>query len=295
MLGHKLLQIFANDFQTAATVRSNSAASEISDIISEKQVYTNVDAEDFQTVDGVIEKTQPDVIVNCIGIIKQLASSASVVKTLRVNSIFPHLLSESARKHNARLITVGTDCVFKGTRGGYVEADVPDAEDLYGKSKNLGELAAENCLTIRTSIIGRELSTAHSLAEWFLSKRGKEVEGFSRAVFSGFPTIVLADIIKNLIENHPRLSGLYHVSSEPINKYDLLCLLRDAYKADVRIKRKEEFEIDRSLDSSRFRAATGYSPPMWAEMVEKMAADPLPYEAIRKHSAAKVKGQNFSR
>ncbi|MBV9959025.1 MAG: SDR family NAD(P)-dependent oxidoreductase, partial [Acidobacteria bacterium] len=154
------------------------------------------------------------------------------------------------------------------------------------RTKYLGEAKGEGSLTLRTSIIGRELGTAHSLVEWFLSNRGGKVKGFQHAIYSGFPTIVMADIIADLIERHKDLSGLYHVSSEPINKYELLRLMREAYRVEIEIEPETEFRIDRSLDSQKFRAATGFTPDTWPQMIERMAADPTPYEEWRRESVS---------
>jgi dTDP-4-dehydrorhamnose reductase len=163
----------------------------------------------------------------------------------------------------------------------YTEDDAPDADDLYGRSKLLGEVGGPNCLTLRTSLVGRELGTTHRLVEWFLSNRGGCVRGYTGAIFSGFPTLILADIIADVIERHPDLSGICHVSSEPISKYQLLCLLRDAYGVPIEIEPSPNVTVDRSLDSTRFRAATRYVPPSWVNMVQAMDSDPTPYEAWR--------------
>lgn len=191
-------------------------------------------------------------------------------------------MAETAEKINARLINISTDCVFDGEKGFYKEEDISNATDVYGKSKNLGEVMGENCLTLRTSIIGRELQTSHSLVEWFLSNRGKSVKGFLNAIYSGFPTIILADIIADLIENHRNLSGLYHVSAEPINKFELLELINEAYQTDIEIEPFADFKIDRSLDSTKFRNETGFNPLSWREMIKIMADDPTPYDEWRK-------------
>lgn len=281
MLGHKLVEVLQRRFTVCATFRTNFADYESFGIFDSEKVICDIDVEDFDTVRNVFNIFEPDVVINAVGIIKQLSISKDVIKTLKINSIFPHQLVQLAQESNVRLITVGTDCVFSGRKGNYTETDVSDAEDLYGKSKNLGEISAPNCLTLRTSIIGRELRTAHSLVEWFLSNRGGKVKGFTEAVFSGFPTVVLADIISDLIENHKNLQGLYHVSSEPISKFDLLCLLKKFYKVPVEIEPSEDFKIDRSLDSTRFRAATKFKPPGWENMVEKMVRDPTPYDSFR--------------
>ena len=201
---------------------------------------------------------------------------------MTVNSIFPHRLAELAAYAGFRLVCISTDCVFDGVKGNYSENDTPNAADLYGKSKDLGEVISGNAITLRTSIIGRELQSSHSLVEWFLSNRKGAVKGFVNAIYSGFPTIVLADIIKSLIFDFPEIRGLYHVSSDPINKFDLLSLLNETYQTNITIESDEEFKIDRSLDSSRFRGLTGWKPSAWNEMIIQMADEPTPYELWRK-------------
>jgi len=278
MLGHKLVQTLGGKFELWTTLRTDFGRYEDIGIFDEQKVFENIDVEDFTAVKRVIQDLNPAVIINAIGIIKQLPSAKNVIATLTVNSIFPHRLAEISSQTGARLITFSTDCVFNGKRGRYTETDVSNTEDLYGKSKNLGEVTTENCLTIRTSIIGRELNTAHSLIEWFLSNEGKSVRGFTKAIYTGFPTLIMAEMIGDLIENYPQLQGLYHVSSEPISKYDLLNLVKDAYRIDVEIVPDNDFEIDRSLDSTRFREATGFQPSSWRDMINKMAADNALYK-----------------
>jgi dTDP-4-dehydrorhamnose reductase len=281
MLGHKIVGELQKKFEVWATYRNGFNKYESLSFFDRDKSLSNVDAESLESIENAVNTVQPDILINAVGIIKQMPSSKNLIKTLNVNSIFPHRLAELARRGNSRLITISTDCVFDGKKGGYTEEDVSNAEDLYGKSKNLGEVIADNCLTLRTSIIGRELETEHSLVEWFLAQNGKKVRGFVNAIYSGFPTIVLSEIISDLIKNHPSLSGLYHVSSEPINKYDLLCLIRDEFGLDVEIERFEDFRIDRSLNSEKFRQATGFEPQSWKEMIRKLARDPFPYERVR--------------
>ncbi|HEX9961405.1 MAG TPA: SDR family oxidoreductase [Pyrinomonadaceae bacterium] len=287
MLGHKLVQQWRDKFEVYSTVRSDFSRYENVGLSHKDKVICRVEVDDIESVRNAVKISQPDVIVNCVGIIKQLPTSKNVIRTLTVNSIFPHRLAEIANESKARLITISTDCVFNGKKGNYKEEDVSDAEDVYGKSKNLGEINSENCLTIRTSIIGRELETAHSLVEWFLSNRGGKVRGFTNAIYSGFPTVVLAEIIAGLIVGHKNLSGLYHVSSEPIDKYRLLCLIRDAFNADIEVEPFDDFRIDRSLDSTKFREATGFVPESWEAMIKKMAGDSFPYEEVRKQLITK--------
>jgi dTDP-4-dehydrorhamnose reductase len=224
-------------------------------------------------------------VINAVGIIKQLPTSKDVLTTLEINSIFPQRLARIAQKHKFRLINISTDCVFSGKKGHYIEEDFADAEDLYGKSKFLGEVYGKNCLTLRTSIIGRELASEHSLIEWFLSNTGGKVKGYKNAVYSGFPTIFLAEIIADLMKNYQEIEGLFHISSEPINKFELLCLVKEKYNSDIEITPFEDFYIDRSLDSTKFRNLTGFMPHTWEVMIDRMADDPTPYEKWRNQTS----------
>ncbi|MEP6705428.1 MAG: SDR family oxidoreductase [Acidobacteriota bacterium] len=273
MLGHKLMLVLGRDHEVYGTLREESVRFLPDGLFDGQNMIAGISVEDPDSIRRAVIESKPDVVINAIGIIKQLPNSKNVIDTLTVNSIFPHHLSELGNEMGFRLITISTDCVFSGERGNYSESDIPDATDLYGKSKNLGEIVGSNCLTLRTSIIGHELGSAHSLLDWFLSNRGGKVKGYANAIYSGFPTIVFAAIIDNLIGSHPQLSGLYHVSSDPINKFELLTLVNDAYAADVTIERDETFKIDRSLDSTRFRAETGFNPASWKSMITAMADD----------------------
>lgn len=282
MLGHKLVQVFSEVFDVWTTIRSEFAPYEKIGLFKPDQTFELLDAENFGTFEDVISKIKPEVIVNAIGIIKQLPTAKDTIKVLNINSIFPHKLAIAAKQYKARLITFSTDCVFSGAKGNYGEDDLPDAEDLYGKSKHLGEVVEENCLTIRTSIIGREIGSSNSLLEWFIKNRGGTVKGFKRAIFTGFPTFILAQICVDLIQRHPELQGVYHVSSDPISKFELLNLINKEFKLDIRVEPEKGFQIDRSLNSARFRHVTGFTPLRWEEMVNIMAGDPTPYENWRK-------------
>ena len=273
MLGHKLAQRWASRFEVHGTLRGDVSENLGASDIRADRVYGRVDVRDEERVRYVVREAAPDVIVNAAGIVKQAPQLTNLAETLEVNSIFPHRLAAMAVDVGARLISFSTDCVFTGVRGLYAETDAPDALDLYGLSKRFGEVTDANCLTIRTSILGPEIGTSQGLLEWFLSNEGGTVKGYRRAVFSGFPTVVMADIIGDVIERFPNLSGLYHVSSAQINKFTLLSLICDAYRAHIGIQEDDMTVIDRSLDSSRFRAVTGFVPRPWPEMIAAMAAD----------------------
>lgn len=282
MLGHKLYQQLRSRFEVVGTIRSSFDSISRFDLFEENSIIENVDVLNIESVRRAIEKIKPHVVINAAGVVKQDPASEDVVRTLSINSVFPQHLGELSQHFGFRLITISTDCVFSGAKGNYTEADIADASDLYGISKFLGEVRRNNCLTIRTSIIGREITEDHSLVEWFLSNRGKAVYGYVNAIYSGFPTFVFSEIISTIIFDHPKLCGVYHVSSDPINKCELLSLLNKNYGAGVMIEPYEDFVIDRSLDSSAFGHATGFSPLPWEQMIVQMAADPTPYEEWKK-------------
>jgi dTDP-4-dehydrorhamnose reductase len=282
MLGHKLVQRLSGQFEVWTTIRNSFDSVSAFGIYDRERTLESINVEDVTGLRRMIETVRPAAVINAVGVIKQLDSSKDVITTLTINSILPHRLHQLSSEFGFRLILISTDCVFNGEKGNYSEDDRPNATDLYGISKYLGEVAADSCLTIRSSIIGRELRSAHSLVEWFLSNRGKTVKGFVNAIYSGFPTIVFADIIADLLLKHPQLNGIYHISSEPIDKLRLLSLVNESFDAGVKIEPYQDFVIDRSLDSTRFREKTGFSPLPWEDMISQMAADPTPYEQWRR-------------
>lgn len=281
MLGHKLYQRLTSRFEVAATIRGDFSTIERYGFFDRSNIVENVDVREKSSVERAISEIRPDVVINAVGVIKQLPSAKDVITTLEINAIFPHRLAEFGAEYGFRTISISTDCVFDGVKGNYTETDIPNATDLYGKSKALGELTGDNCLTLRTSIIGRELGTSHSLVDWFLSNRGGSVKGFTKAIYSGFPTVVFADIIGDLVATRPELSGLYQVASEPINKFDLLKLVNDAYDAKIEIVPETDFTIDRSLNAAKFNELTGFRPDPWPELIAKMAADETDYDSFK--------------
>ena len=282
MLGHKLVQQLSDRFEIYTTLRRSFETIEKYRLIQRERTIESVNVNSDADLARAFDRSRPDVVINAVGVIKQMPASTDVITTLKVNSILPHRLRQMSTEYGFRLILVSTDCVFAGDKGNYSEEDKADALDVYGSSKRLGEVIADRCLTIRTSIIGRELLTNHSLIEWFLSNRGGRIKGFTRAIYSGFPTVVFADIISDLLTKHPDLEGLYHISSEPIDKFRLLSMVNRVYKAGIEIEPDESLVIDRSLDSSRFRAATDFVPSDWETMIDRMKSDPTPYDRWRK-------------
>lgn len=296
MLGHKLFQrLRASHAQTACTIRDTLASSPLSriDLFRHGGVIDGIDASDFAAIQDLIAQEKPSVVVNCIGVVKQRAQAKQSIPSIEINALLPHRLAESCRRAGARLIHFSTDCVFSGRRGNYTEDDVSDAEDLYGRTKYLGELVCGGALTLRTSIIGRELRHDESLLEWFLrenrlvragatcseGRRDPEsVRGFTRAIYAGVTTNYLARVVESLIDEHPHLSGLYQVAAQPISKFDLLRLLREAYRLDIEITPDSSLFCDRSMKGDKFARATGLVAPSWPELVDELAGDDTPYD-----------------
>jgi dTDP-4-dehydrorhamnose reductase len=281
MLGHKLCRLYRHRFDTWATVRGGAAELAHRDILDRQHLIEGVDASNFDGIVRAVADTHPDVVINCIGIIKQLRQAKDPITSLTINSLFPHRLAALCQASGARLIHISTDCVFSGRKGAYTESDPSDAEDLYGRTKFLGEVSVTGCLTMRTSIIGREIKTSNGLIEWFLGNRGGTVRGFRRALYTGFTTDALAGVIAEVVERHPDLSGQYNVSSDPISKFDLLQLTNRVYSLGIAIEPDDDFICDRSLDSSRFRQATGFHPPAWPDMIQEMFTDSTFYDTWR--------------
>ena len=237
-----------------------------------QQLILGIDANDISSLQHAIETVRPDVVINCVGLIKQNNISKHYIDAVRINSLLPHELADISNQINAKLIHFSTDCVFTGDLGLYNENSLPDACDLYGKSKCLGEVNYGKHLTLRTSIIGHELSSAVSLVDWFLSQ-GENTKGFSKAVFSGLPTCYIAKLLVKYILPNPEVAGLLHLSVDPIDKYTLLKLIAAQYQKQVTIAESQELVIDRSLNSDKFRQLTQFRPPSWSELVEYMHAD----------------------
>lgn len=279
MIGHKAWQALKDDLDVFLTVRGNFTELQKYDIFDSKRAICNIDVLEFPLMEKTVRRLRPNVILNCIGIIKQKEEAKDFIKNIEINSLFPHKLSKLCDNINARLIHLSTDCVFSGKKGNYTEHDYPDPIDLYGRTKLLGEVLNGKALTLRTSIIGHELKTRYSLVEWFLSQKGKIVKGYTKAIFSGFPTIIFCEILKDIIIKHKNLRGLYHVASEPIDKYSLLCLIKSTYNLDVQIKKYNTFIYDRSLNCDAFKKATGFKPISWDKMIRRMKQDSIIYKS----------------
>lgn len=270
MLGHEVVRALVTSGHDALAITRKPPEGPAVQALAGVPTISGVDVRQENSVIAALAGAAADAVVNCVGIVKQRREAKDAWESIRVNSLFPHELSALCRMAGARLVHVSTDCVFSGRDGSYTEDDVPDPVDLYGRTKLLGEVDEEGALTLRTSIVGLELGRHESLVEWFLSQRGP-VRGWNRALYSGVTTFELGRLLVRIVEEFPALHGLWHVSAAPIDKYTLLCRLRDALHLDTSIEPDERVILDRTLDSSRFRAATDWRAPSWDFMLAELA------------------------
>ena len=269
MLGHQLLKHLQARHDVKVTLRQDLGAYAQFDMFSKENVYDAVDIRSLDRLIEVMADFRPEAVINAVGIVKQRADAKESIPSLEINALLPHRLAVLCKGIGARLIHLSTDCIFSGKKGSYLESDPSDAGDLYGKTKYLGEVHEANSLTLRTSIIGRELARHTSLLDWFLAQTGT-VKGFTKAIYTGFTTLEMSRIIEKMLLEYPDASGVYQVSSDPINKYELLLLIREKLGLDIEIIPDDVFCCDRSLDSTRFRAEFNYSPPAWPAMIEEL-------------------------
>lgn len=272
MIGNAVMRALSEkkEWRVFGSVRNEDAKRFFSPMIGEN-IMTTMGLEQSDGISEILNLTRPNVVINCAGLTKHKTKVEDPLVSIPINTLLPHRLASLCTLIGARLIHVSTDCVFSGLKGKYTENDSTDAVDVYGKSKALGEVDSPHVITLRTSTIGHEFQSNHGLLEWFLSQEDS-CKGFVRAVFSGMPSIVFAQVIRDVIIPQKSLSGLYHVGADPINKFDLLQLISRIYKKDINILRDEKLVIDRSLDSTKLKLATGYIAPEWPEMIKLMLA-----------------------
>jgi dTDP-4-dehydrorhamnose reductase len=271
MLGHQLLDSWQARHDVRVTLRRNLAEYRELEMFHAGNSFDGIDVLDLEALRRVLDRFQPEAVINAIGLIKQQKAAKEALPSLEINAVFPHRLRLLCQEIGARLIHISTDCVFNGRRGMYSESDQSDAEDIYGMTKYLGEVGEAPAITLRSSIIGLELTRKKSLVEWFLAQSG-QIRGFTRAIYTGLTTIEMARVIERVFLEHPRLTGLWQVASTPINKYELLTKLAASLgRTDITIVPDDSFHCDRSLQGKRFTLQTGYEAPSWGQMLSELA------------------------
>jgi dTDP-4-dehydrorhamnose reductase len=277
MLGHKLIQHLRASFDVAGAIQTAGPDSKLKKTLADTKLYCNVQAEHLQSIADAIDDWRASIVLNCIGVIKQTKVASDPVPSIAINALLPHQLAQLTAARKAKLIHFSTDCVFSGSRGNYTEDDYPDPIDLYGHTKLLGEVHSHGALTLRTSIIGHELRGHLGLIDWFLKQRGGHVNGFAEARYSGLTTLALAEVVAQVMQSHADLHGVWHVSSDPISKFDLLQIVNRVYGLGIELAKDKSFVCDRSLDSSRFRIRVGWKPATWEDMIIPMHAEAASY------------------
>jgi dTDP-4-dehydrorhamnose reductase len=274
-----LIRVLSESNDVFGITRENpKISSPLANFLSQEKWIGGVDASIPHSIKKIIETDQFDVAINCIGLIKQRDSIVSDSEMMVINGEFPHRLAQFANSHGTRVIHISTDCVFSGTKGSYFESDTPDPVDVYGKSKLLGELNDSDNLTLRTSHIGRELTVKKSFIEWLVSQRGGHVNGYSHAIYSGLTTQALARTISKLLLGNLHLTGLFHVSSQPISKLEIINKLNELLDLQLTVTPDASVQINRSLNSEKFQNATSISPQTWDEMLSDLCQDQKTYE-----------------
>ena len=271
MIGHKMDQVLSvQNHEIVISIREKKDLT-LKSISSKSKVFFN----DFLK-DNIIDflvKVNPDVIINAIGVTIRRGAKKNISDTIYLNSLFPHQLSNWALAFKKRLIHFSTDCVFSGSEGSYLEDATPNALDYYGKTKGLGEINSKSSLTIRSSMIGPELFNKTELFEWIINNKEKEINGFSRVMYSGVTTIYMARLLSDLIVNHKNLDGIYNVASKPISKFELLHLINDKFDLGLIINKDQNITSNKTLNPSKIEKEIGIESPHWNDLIVEIKKD----------------------
>ncbi|MEA9598545.1 SDR family oxidoreductase [Polynucleobacter sp. AP-Sanab-80-C2] len=270
MLGNEIFQAISksNNIDSYGTLRHSNLLNQFAPELSAKLI-DGVEASNLEGVRKILRSLLPEKVINCIAINHFDRTRDQIDAAYKINVLLPHFLAKECRKIGSRLIHISTDGVFSGIKGGYSEFDIPDPIDEYGLQKLQGEVYYENCITLRTSMIGHSLNGQSGLLDWFLGQQDF-CKGYINAMFSGLPTIEIANIIKDIIIPDASLTGLYHLSADPISKYEVLELIASEYEKKIELIADNSFTINRTLDSSKFKLHTGYTAPSWEKLISHM-------------------------
>jgi dTDP-4-dehydrorhamnose reductase len=274
MLGHMLVRVLSPRHRVIGTTSSQyNSGSPLAKLLDRDSWIGGIDVRSLNRVDELVREIQPDVVINCVGVIKQKMGSSNITDAITINSLFPHHLANLCQSQNGRLIHFSTDCVFDGAPGIKKVSDTPNATDLYGTTKRLGEVDYGDSITIRSSIVGAQIVGNESLFQWAISQKGKSIKGFTGALYSGLTTMTMANVVLKIMEEFPLLNGIQQIASDPISKYDLLCKLNSSLDLKLNIGTDSTLVCDRSLDGSEFVDQTGIRIPTWDEMIIEFAGD----------------------
>jgi dTDP-4-dehydrorhamnose reductase len=272
MIGHKMAQTLDEDKGIELILNSRSKSKNLKELYPSCKIYDY----DFleKDIEELLEKTNPDFVINAVGI--TIRRGVENIKTSSlINSIFPYKIEAWVSKNNKRSIHFSTDCVYSGKQGNYLDNDEPDSKDIYGITKGEGEVNSKNTLTIRSSMIGREIFNKTELLEWAISSRDKKIKGFDKTIYSGVTTLWMSKTISKILKYFPELSGIYNISSEPISKYDLITKINYHFKLNLDIVTDSSFFSNKSLNSNKFFSKTDLEKPDWDSMLASLYGDSL--------------------
>ena len=282
MIGHKMYQMISKvNEDTWVTLRNDLSTYKFSDIYNHEKVIDNIDLSDFKKMLNTLNEIKPDIILNACGITIRRGVEKIKSDTILLNSVLPHILNEWVTLNNKKLIHFSTDCVFSGKKGNYSDSDIKDANDLYGTTKSLGEIIdSKFTITLRGSMIGRELEYKTELFEWFLKQSGKNIKGFDEVIYSGITNVKMGEIVLRVINYYPNLSGIYNVSSKPITKFDLLKLCNVYFGINSIIEMDNSYTNNKNLISDKFFNEIGIEQPNWNDLIRQLKDDCLIYNNL---------------
>jgi len=274
LIGHTMYRKLKQEgFEVFGTMRRAKIEFMQYDFLQADTIIDGLDVQEISNVSEVILQIQPSVVVNCIGITRRKDEISNSIQAIKINALLPHQIAKICQDMSIRMIHLSTDCVFSGDSGLYTEDSIPDASDMYGRTKAMGEvLDNPNCLTLRSSFLGTEISDRTELLEWLLSQKGRTIKGYTKAIYSGVSTVYLSSVITEILRYYPQLSGLYQIAPDtPISKYDLLCIAKNAFNIDVEIVGNDSFVSDKSLSGARLKKVMNYRVPSWHDMLQELA------------------------
>jgi dTDP-4-dehydrorhamnose reductase len=279
MIGHKIAQLLSSDFKLIGSSRKKISIRDVG--IRKGEIVFH----DFsnKNIDSLLNRINPDVTINCIGVTIRRDIFNKEKNVVFSNSELPHALDKWSKNNLKKLIHLSTDCVFSGINGNYKDDDVPDARDIYGLTKAAGEINNSKNLTIRSSMIGREVYNHTELFEWLFHMKNNSIEGFSNVIYSGITNVRMAKIIQYILKNKINLSGIYNISSEPISKYDLLVKLSEAFNLNVEIEKNKYNKSNKVLISKKFTEITGMCPPNWDDLISEFKDDCKKFKSLYKN------------
>lgn len=275
MIGHKMYQFISKNYQdTWVSLRHNLSSYSYSEIYNSEKVIDKIDLSNFKLLLNQLNLINPDVIINACGITIRRGIDALKSNSIILNSALPHFLNEWVVSNKKRLIHFSTDCVFSGKKGDYLDNDIKDAIDLYGLTKSMGEVIdSKFTITLRGSMIGRELENKTELLEWFLNQKNKVINGFTNVIYSGITTVRMAEIVLKIINEYPNLSGIYNISSEPISKFDLLKTWNDNFSINATIEIDKNYSSNKNLISDKLFKTIELEQPIWDDLINQLKID----------------------